>query len=270
MILYPPCKINLGLHILHKRNDGYHELDTCMYEIPMFDILEAIPSEEFEFSFSGMEIPGNIETNLCVKAFNLLKDKHGIGNVKMHLHKQIPMGGGLGGGSSDGTYALLMLNSIFKLNLTKNKLIEYASELGSDCAFFVESGAKIARGRGEILKPINLNIRGYFLKIVNIGIHISTAEAYGNVEFQDHKQNVEAVLGLNLDKWKSNLKNDFEVHIFKKHPILTTIKERLYEEGAVYASMSGSGSTMFGIYKEKPLDNSFNDLNTTYEIILNL
>ena len=267
MILYPPCKINLGLHVLHKRKDGFHELDTCM---PLYDILEIIPSEKFEFSVSGMEIPGDENNNLCVKAFNLIKEKHGISNIKMHLHKQIPMGGGLGGGSSDGTYALKLLNTFFKLNLSDSILEQYASMLGSDCAFFIKSGTQIAKGRGELLSPIELNLKGYFLKIINIGIHISTAEAYNGIEFQKHQKSVNVILNKNIEDWKNNLINDFELSVFKKHPILQKVKESLYHEGAVYASMSGSGSTMYAIYKDKPTLESFKELNPTFEIVISL
>lgn len=270
MILYPPCKINLGLHILHKRNDGFHELDTCMYEIPLYDILEIIPSENFEFTSSGLDIPGDSDNNLCVKAFKLIKENHQISNVKIHLHKQIPMGGGLGGGSSDGTYVLKMLNSIFKLELSDAKLEEYASILGSDCAFFVKGNCQLAKGRGEILTPIDLNLKGYNLKILNIGIHVSTADAYGGVIFQNHNKNITEILSLEKEDWKNELKNDFETSVFKNHSILSEIKNRFYQEGAFYASMSGSGSTMYALYKRKPTENTFKDLSPLYEIVKEL
>lgn len=270
MILYPPCKINLGLHILHKRNDGFHELDTCMYEIPLFDILEIIPAENFEFSSSGLTIPGEIETNLCVKAFKLLKENHDISNVKMHLHKQIPMGGGLGGGSSDGTYALKMLNELFKLDLSEETLEKYAAKLGSDCAFFVRGEAQIANGRGEILTPVKLNLKGLYLKIINIGIHISTANAYKGIVFQKHNKKINELINLKPEYWKENLQNDFEFSVFKNHPILEEVKKQLYFEGAVYASMSGSGSTMYGIFNETPEKDSFAHFNPEYEIMIEL
>lgn len=270
MILYPTCKINLGLHILNKRNDGFHELDTCMLEVPLYDILEIIPSENFEFSTSGMEIPGESNNNLCVKAFHLIQEKHEIPNIKLHLHKQIPMGGGLGGGSSDGTFVLKMLNSLFQLNLTNSQLEEYASLLGSDCAFFVKGGAQIAKGRGEILTPIELDLKGYYIKIVNIGIHISTKEAYAGVEFQQHRNSISEIITRNISDWKTVLRNDFEISVFKNYPLLKELKENLYLEGAVYASMSGSGSTMFAIFNEEPKNNSFSHLNPIYEIIKKL
>lgn len=270
MILYPPCKINLGLHILNKRNDGYHELDTCMYEIPLNDILEIVPAEEFQFTSSGLEIPGDINKNLCVKAFQLIKEKHNIGNVKIHLHKQIPMGGGLGGGSSDATFTLKILNKIFNLCISDTLLTEYAAILGSDCAFFVQSNCQIAKGRGEILKPISLNLKGYFIKIINIGIHISTAEAFSNIEFNYTNSNVEQILFNGIENWKNELNNDFEKSIFIKYPILLKIKEELYKEGAIYASMTGSGSTMYAIYKDEPSNKTFDNLNPLYEIVIKI
>ena len=270
MILYPTCKINLGLHILNKRNDGFHELDTCMFEVPLYDIIEIIPSENFEFSTSGMEIPGDCNNNLCVKAFHLIQEKYEIPNIKLHLHKQIPMGGGLGGGSSDGTFVLKMLNSLFQLNITNSQLQEYASLLGSDCPFFVKGGTQIARGRGEILSPIQLDLSGYYIKIVNIGIHVSTKEAYAGVEFQKHSNSTAEIITRNISNWKTLLKNDFEMSVFKNYPLLQEVKENLYNEGAVYASMSGSGSTMYGIFNEEPKNNTFSHLNPTYEIIKKL
>jgi len=241
-----------------------------MYEIPLFDILEIIPSENFEFSSSGLNIPGEIETNLCVKAFKLLKENHGISNVKMHLQKQIPMGGGLGGGSSDGTYVLKMLNELFKLGLSDETLEKYAAKLGSDCAFFVRGKAQIANGRGEILSPVQLNLKGLYLKIINIGIHISTANAYQGIEFQKHTLKIDDLINLKPKDWKENLQNDFEISVFKNHPILEEVKKLLYEEGAIYASMSGRGSTMYGIFNETPAKNSFARFNPEYEIITEL
>jgi len=241
-----------------------------MYEIPLFDILEIIPSENFEFSSSGLNIPGEVDSNLCVKAFNLIKENHGISNVKMHLHKQIPMGGGLGGGSSDGTYALKMLNELFKLDLSEETLENYAATLGSDCAFFVRGKAQIANGRGEILSPINLNLKGRFLKIINIGIHISTANAYAGLELQRHNLKINDLINLNPKDWKETLLNDFEISVFKNHTILEEVKKQLYFEGAVYASMSGSGSTMYGIFDEIPKKESLAHFNPVYEIIVEI
>jgi 4-diphosphocytidyl-2-C-methyl-D-erythritol kinase len=180
------------------------------------------------------------------------------------------MGGGLGGGSSDGTYALKMLNELFKLGLSEETLEKYAATLGSDCAFFVRGKAQIANGRGEILSPVKLNLKGLYLKIINIGIHISTANAYQGIEFQKHTLKIDDLINLKPKDWKENLQNDFEISVFKNHPILEEVKKLLYEEGAIYASMSGSGSTMYGIFNETPAKNSFARFNPEYEIITEL
>ena len=252
MILFPPCKINLGLRILFKREDGYHELETMMFQLPILDILEVTISSDFSFQTSGLSISGAENDNLCVKAFHLVKEKYGIENVKIHLHKTIPMGGGLGGGSSDGTYVLLALNQLFKLNLSTVELQQLAAQLGSDCPVFVLSKPQIARGRGELLEEIPFSLYGYWLKIVNIGVFVNTQEAFSNIDFQESEQTVPEILANTIETWKTNLKNDFETTVFKIHPELQKVKEKLYDEGATYASMSGSGSTLYGIYKTKP------------------
>jgi 4-diphosphocytidyl-2-C-methyl-D-erythritol kinase len=271
MVLFPPCKINLGLKILFKRPDRYHEIDTCMYEIPIYDILEIIPSEEFQFTSSGLIIPGETDNNLCVKAFNLIQKKHKIQNVKIHLHKQIPMGGGLGGGSSNGTNVLKGLNELFNLSISDKELETYAAELGSDCPFFVKSKSQISQGRGEILTEINIDLNGYYLRILNIGIHVSTADAYTNVTFDNPSPTVENLIkNINLKEWKYKVENNFEKSIFLKHPILKQLKNELYNDGAIYASMSGSGSTMYGIYESKPDENKFSKYNPEFEIIVKL
>jgi 4-diphosphocytidyl-2-C-methyl-D-erythritol kinase len=252
MILFPPCKINLGLHILHKRSDGYHALDTLMFQVPFCDILEVVKSDDFQFTTSGLPIPGAIESNLCVQAFHKMKTRFGLSNVHIHLHKIIPMGGGLGGGSSDGTYVLLALNELFKLNLSVDVLQEIAAELGSDCPLFVVSKPQIAQGRGEKLEFFPLDLSGYYLKLVNIGIHVSTKEAFSNIQFHIPKKNIQALMKQPIASWKETVHNDFENTIFEMHPSLATLKEALYAEGAVYASMSGSGSTMYALYAKKP------------------
>lgn len=252
MILFPPCKINLGLRILFKREDGYHELETMMFQLPILDILEVNISSDFSFQSSGLSISGAEKDNLCVKAFRLMQEKYGIQNVKIHLHKTIPMGGGLGGGSSDGTYVLLALNQLFNLNLPEVELQELGAQLGSDCPLFVKTTPQIARGRGELLEEIPFSLSGYWLKIVNIGVFVSTQQAFANIEFSESDQSLPEILSKPKETWKSDLKNDFETTVFKIHPELQAVKEKLYNEGAIYASMSGSGSTLYGIYESKP------------------
>lgn len=252
MILFPPCKINLGLQILNKRADGYHNLDTLMYQLPLADVLEIIRSDAFSFVSTGLEIPGDAGSNLCVKAFRLMQEKYSIPNIRIHLHKIIPMGGGMGGGSADGAYVLLGINRLFGLDLSKEILRELAAELGSDCPLFIVPEPQIAQGRGEILAEFPLDLSGHYIKLVNTGIHVSTQEAFSKVNFYAHPHSVSEIVSKPIANWKALLKNDFEHSVFQYHPELESVKDKLYTEGAIYASMTGSGSTMFGIYPQKP------------------
>jgi 4-diphosphocytidyl-2-C-methyl-D-erythritol kinase len=252
MILFPPAKINLGLRVLFKRSDNYHEIDTCMVPIPFYDVLELLPSDEFKFIQTGLTVDGDPEQNLCVKAFRLMEKHFQVPNVYMHLRKEIPMGAGLGGGSADAAYVLRGLRDLFVPALGNDKLEELAAQLGSDCPLFIEDSARMASGRGEVLSAVELDLKGYYLKIVNPGIHIGTAEAYSGIEFPKEPESVRSVVSAPVQEWKDRLFNDFEVSAFKRHPELSEIKEKLYAEGAIYAAMSGSGSTMFGIYEQEP------------------
>lgn len=253
MILFPPAKINLGLDILGKRSDGYHSLETCMVAVDITDVLEILSSNDFHFSHSGISIDGPTENNLIVKAFNLMQSEYNVPNVKIHLQKNIPMGAGLGGGSSDATSTLIGLNKMFNLGVTNDVLKDMASELGSDCAFFVENSIQIGTGKGDVLNPVSLDLDGYYLRIINPGIHIGTKEAYTNLRFSPDDHCIEDIIELPVSEWKGVLKNDFENSAFSNHEILPLIKERLYNDGAIYASMTGSGSTMYGIYNELPI-----------------
>lgn len=252
MILFPPAKVNFGLNVLHKRTDGYHEIKSCMAEIPLHDVLEILPAELFSFQQTGLTIDGDPESNLCVKAFRLMEARYQVDPVYMHLRKIIPMGAGLGGGSADATYVLLGLNTLFELNLSDETLEDLASELGSDCAFFVKGGVQMSEGRGEVLRPINLDLKGFHLKLVYPSLHIGTGEAYGNVDFNTDLEGYEKL----LERDFSGLINSFEQHAFSKFPVLDEIKQSLTNEGAFYASMSGSGSSIFGLFNEKPQDAS--------------
>lgn len=262
MVSFPHCKINLGLNIVSKRPDGFHNIETCFYPVPFTDILEIIPSTDFSFTQSGIRIPGLPDDNLCVKAFRFLKGDFGIENVKIHLHKIIPMGAGLGGGSSDGAFSLRLLNSIFDLKLSVDQLKNYASQLGSDCSFFIEDAPMIGKGRGEQLLPASINLKGYFLVLVNPGVHISTSEAYAGITPQKSAISLDELIMRPIAEWRRFLKNDFEKSIFEKHPSIGRWKDKMYSLGAIYASMSGSGSSVFGIF-EKTLDlkNDFTGLD---------
>ena len=250
MVSFPHCKINLGLNILAKRPDGYHEIETCFYPIPWTDILEIIPSERFEFTSSGIAIPGKEEENLCIKAYQLLQHDFNLSPVKVHLHKIIPMGAGLGGGSSDAAFTLRLLNSIFELKISEEAMKQYASRLGSDCSFFVKDTPQIGTGRGEILNPIQFNLKGKFIVIIIPPIHVSTAEAYAGVTPVLNSTITGIITGDN-SSWKNLLKNDFEESVFRNHPKIRAIKEKLYQLNAVYASMSGSGSAVYGIFEQE-------------------
>lgn len=252
MVAFPPCKINLGLNILRKRSDGYHDIDTCFYPIPWSDILEIIPSDEFSFSLSGNTIPGEDHDNLCVKAYRMMQAVYSLPAVKMHLHKIIPTGAGLGGGSSDAAWTLRLLNDLFGLNLSKEVLKEYAARLGSDCAFFVHDIPMIGSGRGEVLTPVKISLKGKHLVLVKPDIHVSTAEAYKGITPAEPVHKISDVLGMPISEWKKFLVNDFEKTVAKKFKVIEEIKEKLYKTGADYASMTGSGSAVYGIFTVKP------------------
>jgi 4-diphosphocytidyl-2-C-methyl-D-erythritol kinase len=223
-----------------------------MIPIPFCDILEIIPSDTFIFKQTGLPIPGDIDNNLCVKAYQLMKNQFNIPPVMIHLRKIIPMGGGLGGGSSDAAFILTGINTLFNLGLSNSILEELAEKLGSDCPFFIKNVSQLAKGRGEILSDLNLDLKGYFIKIINLGIHVGTKEAYGGVHFSSNPKSIADIINQPISKWKGELVNDFEQTVFTLYPQLDEVKQKLYSEGAVYAAMSGSGSTLFGIFKDQP------------------
>ncbi len=262
MIAFPVCKINLGLSIISKREDGYHNLETCFYPVDWSDILEVIPSDVTSFSTSGIGIPGDEKSNLCLRAYHLLKQDFQLPPVKIHLHKIIPMGAGLGGGSSDGAKTLQLLNDIFQLKLSIDQLLKYASQLGSDCSFFLYDRPMMGSGKGEILSETSVSLKDYFIVLVKPPVHVSTQQAYANVIPREPVMPLAEVLRLPVAEWKAHLKNDFEDSVFMTQPVISEIKEQLYSQGAVYASMSGSGSSVFGIF-EKPthLKNSFTGMD---------
>lgn len=256
MIFFPNAKINLGLNIVRKRADGYHDLETVFYPIAIRDALEIIKNddqkEEAGISFSGIPINGKPENNLCVKAWWLLKkDLPQLPAVKIHLHKSIPAGGGLGGGSADGAFMLKLLNQKFDLRLSNEQLLDYALQLGSDCPFFIINTPCFATGRGEFLEPISVDLSAYKFVIVNPGLHVSTAEAFSLLKPLLHSKSIKDIVQQPVETWKLQLKNDFEDPVFKEYPAIGTIKSKMYQSGAVYASMTGSGSTVYGIFKKE-------------------
>lgn len=256
MIRFPNCKINLGLHVLGKRADGYHNLETVFYPLSIKDALEILPAVQSgapQLTLSGLPVSGDESSNLCIKAWQLLKkDFPQLSSVQIHLHKAIPMGAGLGGGSADGAFTLLMLNEKFKLKLSAQTLAQYALALGSDCPFFIYNQPCFATGRGEVLQPVTINLSGYYFYIVNPGIHINTGDAFAQLRYVTHASSLLTIIEQPIETWRDVLINDFEEGMAKKYPAIADIKQQLYAQGALYAAMSGSGSTVFGIFKNFP------------------
>ncbi len=267
MLAFPNCKINLGLQILNKREDGFHNLETIFYPIQLNDAVEIINSSctnAVTYSSSGNTIEGAAEDNLCLKAYHLLKkDFTNLPSIKLHLHKVIPTGAGLGGGSADAAFTLKLLNQKYQLNLSTPQLINYAAELGSDCPFFIINKPCFASGRGEILEEINLDLSAYKFVLINPKIHVNTGWAFGawleGYKPSDHNlKDIKKIIQHPIHTWKEGLKNDFEKVVSEQHPAIKSCKEELYNQGAIYAAMSGSGSTVFGIFdRSKKVSFSF-------------
>jgi 4-diphosphocytidyl-2-C-methyl-D-erythritol kinase len=253
VIVFPNCKINLGLNITGKRTDNYHNLETVFFPVFLKEALEIIrdnySNQSIHYSFSGLGINSDSSNNLCVKAYYLLKkDFPALAAVKLHLHKVIPMGAGLGGGSADGAFTLKLLNKLFNLHLSTDQLINYALALGSDCPFFIINKPCFATGRGEILEEIKLDLREYKIVLVNPCIHIHTSNAFSQIKPSIPAKSIKEIIQQPITTWKNELKNDFENAVFEEYPAIAAIKKAFYDNDAVYASMSGSGSTVYGIF----------------------
>jgi 4-diphosphocytidyl-2-C-methyl-D-erythritol kinase len=255
MITYPNAKINLGLNIVEKRPDGYHNLETVFYPINLQDALEVNVQEgedEFSLKVSGVPIEGEPENNLVVKAYRLLKkDYPDIPAIDIHMYKHIPTGAGLGGGSSDAAFMIKLLNEKFRLNLSIEKMEEYAAILGADCAFFIQNKPVFATGIGNIFEPIQLSLKGYYLVLVKPDIFVSTKDAFAHITPIKPTQSLKEIIRMPVETWRATMKNDFEESVFQKFPEIAAIKDKLYDLGAIYASMSGSGSSVFGIFREQ-------------------
>ena len=269
MIYFPNCKINIGLNVVEKRCDGFHNIETLLYPIPLEDVLEIRPKSNGITSIEISGLPIDTKTNndnLCIRAYNLLKaDYPDLPEVNIHLHKLIPMGAGLGGGSSDASFSLKLLNFVFELNLSLEVLDNYARKLGSDCPFFIYNVPAFAFNKGDDFSPTTLSLRGKTIVLVKPNIFISTAEAYSGVEpKKDEFDLLNIVENLPISQWKHFIKNDFEKSIFPKHKEFQIIKDKLYESGALYAQMSGSGSTLFGIFDRELADNEINQFNDSF------
>ncbi len=253
MITFPNAKINLGLQITEKLANGYHAINSCLYPIPWSDILEVVPAKKTSFAATGIEIPGKSEDDIILKAYRLLKKDYQLPELAIHLHKLIPIGAGLGGGSADAAFMLKHLNNEFQLFLDDEILEGYAEELGSDCPFFIRNQPAIVTGTGTKLEPLDLNLSGLYLVMINPGIHVSTKQAYDGVSPTPADVDIkELLLSRDFKGWQKDLINDFEKSVFVKFPELGAIKQSLYKHGAAYAAMTGSGSNIFGLFESKP------------------
>ncbi|TSD66118.1 4-(cytidine 5'-diphospho)-2-C-methyl-D-erythritol kinase [Inquilinus sp. KBS0705] len=253
MIVFPNAKINIGLNIIARRPDGYHDLETVFYPVKINDVLEVIEADKLSFDYSGLDIPGDFDDNLCIKGYHLLKHDHPkLPPVKIHLHKNIPIGAGLGGGSADAAFFIKLMNDKFGLGLSADRMMDYARRLGADCAFFIENQPVFAFDRGDEFEKVNLDLSAYKIVLVMPDAHISTAEAYRGVKPSPTAESLYDLVKMPLTAWKRHIKNDFEGHIFRDHPVIRGVKATLYEQGALYASMSGSGASVFGIFENTP------------------
>jgi len=252
MVVFPNAKINLGLSVSRRRDDGYHEIETCFFPIPLYDVLESISSENLSFVQTGDALQIPAEHNICLRAYQLLaNDFSAITPLSIHLHKIIPAGAGLGGGSADASFMLRMMNDFFSLHLSNVQLEKYALQLGSDCPFFINNVPALAQGRGEILQSVELSLKAYRLILIYPKIHISTAEAFSGITPTAPTLSLHENLGRPIGEWKNFIFNDFEKSIFQIYPQLKELKDILYNMGATYASMSGSGSALYGLFSKE-------------------
>lgn len=255
MIVYPNAKINIGLNIVEKRPDGYHNIETIFYPIGLCDVLEVTPSEtcsDYSFSSAGIPVGGDPEDNLIVKAYHLLRSEYQFPAVDISFVKQIPFGAGLGGGSSDAAFMLKTLNELFELKITPRKLERLAAFLGADCPVFIKNKPVYATGIGNEFTAVKLKLKGYYLLLVKPDIHVSTPEAYALVKPAQPEISLLESIQQPIEQWRGLIKNDFEMSVFARYPQIGAIKQQMYDAGAVYASMSGSGSTVYGIFRDAP------------------
>lgn len=256
MIVFPNAKINLGLHITGKRPDGFHNIETVFYPIGWHDVLEVVENRQstkaFELHTSGIPIAGPLEDNLLYKAYQLINQTHLLPNISVYLHKVIPMGAGLGGGSADAAFFINLLDELFHLQLSEDFRLNLARQLGSDCAFFIRNTPVYATEKGDAFSPIAIDLSGYHIAVIWPGVHSNTKEAYSLVKPQPTTPLSELLHNTAPKDWKAFLKNDFEPSIFSKYPVVQSVKQTLYDQGALYACMSGSGSAVFGIFENEP------------------
>lgn len=263
MISFANAKINIGLLVTEKRSDGYHNIETVFYPIKLYDVIEISPADAVGFQCDGLAIPGS-GANLCEKAFGLLREDYDIKPVHIHLLKNIPIGAGLGGGSSDAASVLKLLNDFNGLNLSVHALKAYAERLGADCPFFLENRAVFASGIGATFEDVSLDLSNYYIVVIKPDIHISTVEAYQCVIPQTPRVDLKRAIQLPIQEWKYHIVNDFEIGVFERHPHIENIKHALYQKGAIYAAMSGSGSALFGVFESPVCLDDLKSLGTVY------
>lgn len=269
MITFVNAKINLGLNIVSKRPDGYHDLETIFYPIPLQDVLEITELDRsanlpYTFNQSGFTVEGDPEKNLIIKAYRLLKNDFNLPPINIAIHKNIPFGAGLGGGSADAAFMLKLLNTYFNLGIGLLKLEEYAALLGADCAFFIQNKPVYAEGIGNVFTPVSLNLKGYQLYVVKPDIFVSTAEAFSNIKAKPTNLKLKEIIEYPIEQWKDLMVNDFEERVFELKPQLNIIKENMYHAGASYAAMSGSGSSIYGLFKPGTCKLKSDELNGKY------
>ncbi|MBR1402164.1 MAG: 4-(cytidine 5'-diphospho)-2-C-methyl-D-erythritol kinase [Prevotella sp.] len=255
MKIRPCAKINLGLNIVSKRADGYHDLETVFYPVGIYDEIEINETDSdngCSLEITGQEIEGDVEKNLVVKAYRLLSGIHPLPPVHITLNKQIPMQAGMGGGSADCAFTIRLLNEMFHLGMSVAEMEGYATRLGADCPFFITAKPSYAEGIGELLSPVDLDLSRYFIAIVKPPVAISTREAFAGIKVKRPQKCCRDIVQLPVGQWKDLLFNDFEESIIPQYPVIADIKKALYDEGALYAAMSGSGSAVFGIYEQNP------------------
>jgi len=251
MIAYPISKINIGLQVTGKRPDGFHNLETICYPVQLRDALEVIEAGRQGFQMSGLDVDGDPGKNLVVQAYELLKAGYRIPPVQIHLHKNIPAGAGLGGGSSDAAYMLMLLNDLFGLKISREQLMQYSLKLGSDCPFFIHGKPVFATGRGEIMQDVQVNLKDYYLILVKPPVHVSTTGAYRNIIPRGSRLSLKGLIGFPVGRWKGNILNQFERYVFEKYPEVGQIKQILYDQGASFSLMSGSGSCVYGLFRSE-------------------
>lgn len=263
MIAFANAKINIGLQVLSRREDGYHNLETVFYPLKLYDVVEVVEAPDMRFIPSGIPIPGDGHDNLCLRAYRLLSEIHDLPPVHIYLHKAIPIGAGLGGGSADAAFLLTLLNTMFELELDESQLMDYARRLGADCAFFIRNAPVLATGIGDVFQDVTIDLSAYHAVLVKPPVHISTAEAYGAVTPDPEGRQLKSAITRPVTEWRDTIVNDFEAGIFANHPEIAAVKNQLYENGALFAAMSGSGSSVYGLFN-KPVE--VPDLALTNEV----